>query len=60
MGDPKFVQVPYAEYIRMATALELLEDLNFCHGEQEAIGGGPGWQERDRKAWAAVAEFFEP
>lgn len=39
---------------------ELLDDLWFCHGEQTAIGGGPGWRERDRKAWAAVSELYEP
>ena len=32
--------------------------LLFCHGEQQAIGGGPGWQERDRKAWEAAQDYF--
>jgi hypothetical protein len=42
------------------TYKEVLDDLWFCHDEQEAIGGGPGWQERDRKAWARAAELYEP
>lgn len=39
---------------------EMLDDLWFCHSEQKAIGGGPGWKEREAKAWARVAAYFEP
>jgi hypothetical protein len=39
---------------------EILHDLVMCHLEQEATGGGPGWLERDAKAWARAEEVFEP
>jgi hypothetical protein len=39
---------------------DALHELVMCHSEQQAIGGGPGWQRRDAKAWRAAEELFEP
>ena len=47
--------------IDIAWELEcILRDLLDCRSEQRAIGGGPGWKERDAKAWMAAEEFFQP
>lgn len=37
-----------------------LRDLVRLRGEYEAIGGGPGFREREAKAWLAAEELFEP
>lgn len=39
---------------------DALHDLVMCRSEQRAIGGGPGWKDRDTKAWRAAEELFEP
>lgn len=57
----------FAERDRQLSALidsrdahrEALQDLLSCRSEQQAIGGGPGWKEREAKAWRAAEELFE-
>jgi hypothetical protein len=39
---------------------DALHDLVMCRSEQLAIGGGPGWKEREARAWRAAEELFEP
>lgn len=39
---------------------DALHDLLMCRSEQWAIGGGPGWKDREAKAWRAAEELFEP
>ena len=39
---------------------DALHDLVMLNAERHAIGGGPGWKEREAKAWRAAEELFEP
>lgn len=39
---------------------EALHDLVQLRSEAFAIGGGPGFKEREAKAWRRAAELFEP
>ncbi len=39
---------------------EALHDLVMLHSEEWAIGGGPGFKDRSKKAWQAALELFEP
>lgn len=39
---------------------DALHDLVMLRAEESAIGGGPGFKERQAKAWRAAEEIFEP
>lgn len=39
---------------------DALHDLVMLRAEEFAIGGGPGFKERQEKAWRAAEEIFEP
>jgi len=39
---------------------EILHDLVMLRGEAHAIGGGPGFKDREAKAWRRAEELFEP
>lgn len=45
---------------RLETALEILGDLVEMDSEKFAIGGGPGWKEREAAIWKRARELFEP
>lgn len=39
---------------------DALHELLMCRSEQLAIGGGPGWKERNAKAWQVAADLIGP